>query len=59
MLALMIAYYRDMNFKKCQNALGVGYHCTKSRMMTSVVVTTLKEGPPSEGVMVSSDHSKV
>ena len=29
MLARMIAYCTDMNFKKCQNALGVGYHGTK------------------------------
>ena len=29
MLARMIAYYTDMNFKKCPNALGVGYHSTK------------------------------
>jgi len=59
MLARMIAYYIDMNFKKCKYALDVGYHGTKSRMTTSVVVTETQRRAPSEGVVVSSDHSTV
>ena len=39
MFSRMIAYYIDMNFKKCKYALSVGCHGTKSRMMMSVVVT--------------------
>ena len=46
MLARMIAYCTDLNFKKCPNALGVGYHGTKWRMMTNVVVTKTQRRPP-------------
>ena len=55
----MIIYCIDMSKKKCLNALGVGYHGTKRRMMMSVAVMKAQQRPPSEGVMVSSDHSKV
>jgi len=53
----MVAYYTYMNFKKCPNALGVGYHGTKSRMMRSVVLMKTQRRPPSEGVVVSADCS--
>ena len=46
MLARMIAYYTNMNLKKCPNALGVGYDSTKSRMMRSVVVMKNQRRPP-------------
>ena len=46
MLAQMTAYGTDINFKKCRNALGVGYRGTKSRMIRSVVVMKTQKRAP-------------
>ena len=45
----MIAYCTYMSLKKCTNALSLGYHGTKLRMITSVVVTKKsKKGLPAK-----------
>ena len=60
MHALMNVYCTNMGMNKCINSPGVGYHGTKWRMTTSVTVTKAqRKAPPSKGVMVYSDHSKV